>query len=83
MNEKGTNNIVERAKRAFCFSVLRGSIWAREARENSLLKKEVAVLKIIEFSTVVALDEADGKKEVGGYISLEIKKNSVYVGFVA
>ena len=83
MDEKGANNVVERAKRAFGFSVLRGSIWARETREYALLKEEVAVLKIIKFSTIVALDEADGKKEVGGCISLEIKKISVYVGFIA
>ena len=40
------------------------------------------VLKIIEFSTVVTLNKSNGKKEVGSYISLEVKKNSVYIRFV-
>jgi hypothetical protein len=37
-----------------------------------MLEKEVSVLKIIKFFTIVALDDSDGKKEVCSDISLEI-----------
>ena len=47
-----------------------------------MLEKEISGLKIIEFSTVVTLNKSNGKKEVGSYISLEVKKNSVYIRFV-
>jgi hypothetical protein len=41
------------------------------------------VLKIVEFSTIVTLDEPNGKKEVGSYISLEVNKDGVDIRFVA
>ena len=47
-----------------------------------MLKKEVSVLKVIKFFAVVTLDKFNGKKEVGGYISLDVNKNGVSVGFV-
>jgi hypothetical protein len=45
--------------------------------------KKVAILKFVEFSTIVALDEPNGTKEEGSYISLEINKDGVDIRFVA
>jgi hypothetical protein len=47
-----------------------------------VLKKEVTILKVVKFFAIITLNKFNGKKEVGGYISLDVNKNGVNVGFV-
>ena len=83
VNEESADNIIERAERAFCFAILGRCVGTGKTQEDAVLEEEIAVLKVIKFFTVVTLDESNWEKEVGGYITLKIKKNCVDVGFVA
>ena len=48
-----------------------------------MVKKEGAIFNIIEFTTIITLDEANREKEVYRDVSLKIEKEGVNVGFVA
>jgi hypothetical protein len=48
-----------------------------------MMEKEIAIFKIVEFSSIVILYKANGKDKMGTYISLEIQKNSMNIRFVA
>ena len=72
LKQKGTQNVINSAKGAFCLSILLGSIWTRHAECNTVGEEERAGLRIIKFTTVIALDALDGGAELRANMS---KKN--------
>ena len=80
MNKQVAKNIIDGAKRAFCFTILRGCIGARKAKEYAVRKKESAIASIIKFTSIVTLNKAYGKTKVGENILTKIEKNWVYIG---
>ena len=65
MDEKGADNVIECAEGALCFAILWRGIGAGETNKDAVLKKKLSVLSIVKFMAIVALDEANGKEEVG------------------
>ena len=64
MNKQGAKNIIDGAKRAFCFTVLRGCIGARKAKEYAKRKKESAIVSFIKFTSIVTLNKVYWKTKV-------------------
>ena len=83
LKKKGTDNIIDSTKRTFSFAILRRSVGTRKTEKNAMVKKEGAIFNIIEFTTIITLDEANREKEVYRDVSLKIEKEGVNVGFVA
>ena len=83
VNKKSTDNVIERAERAFCFAILRRGIWAGETKKYAVLEKEVPILKVVKLFAIVTLYKFDGEEEVGSDVFLKVKENGVNIRFVA
>ena len=80
MNKQSAKNIINGANRVVRFSVLRGCIGARKAKEDAVREKESAIASIVKLTSIVALNKAYWKTKVGENILSKIEKNWVYVG---
>ena len=83
MNKKSASDVIKSAKRTLGLAVLRGGIRTGETQENSILKKEVSIFKVVKFTTIIALNNSYRKEKVDRDITLKVKKYIVNVGFVA
>ena len=54
-----------------------------ETQENSILKKDISIFKVVKFTTIIALNKSYRKEKVDRDITLKVKKYIVNVGFVA
>ena len=48
-----------------------------------MAKKEIMVAKIVKFTAIVTLQKANGEREVGVHIALEIHKHGMNIRFAA
>ena len=83
MYKKSTDNVIERAERAFFFAVLRRGVWVGETKKYDVLEKKVSILKVIKLFAIVTLNKFDWEEEVGSDVSLKVNKSGVNIRFVA
>ena len=83
MNKKSASDVIKSAKRKLGLAVLRRGIGTGETQENSILKKEISIFKVVKFTTIIALNKSYRKEKVDRDITLKVKKYIVNVGFVA
>ena len=83
LKQKGTQNVINSAKGAFCLSILLGSIWTRHAECNTVGEKERAGGGIIKFTAIVALNALDGGAKLRANVSEKIGKSGKCLRFKA
>jgi hypothetical protein len=75
LKQKGAHSVVEGAKRAFNFPVLLRGVGTRHAEGDTMGDKERAGLRIVEFTTIVALNALDGEVKLHANISTKMRKS--------
>jgi hypothetical protein len=74
LKEQGTQHIIDGAKDAFGFTILRRSVGTRHPQKYLFGGEECARGGIIELTTIVALDCFDGAAKLCGDISEKIRQ---------
>ena len=56
MKKKSADDVIDRTDFAFRFTILRGSVWAREAEIHAVLGKLFVEGRVIKFTTIITLE---------------------------
>jgi hypothetical protein len=83
LNKESASDVIKSTKRMLGLAILRGGIRAGENQDNSILKKEIWIFKVVKFMTIIALNKSYRKEKVDRDIALKIKKYIANVRFVA
>jgi hypothetical protein len=83
LNKESVSDVIKSTERMLGLAVLRGGIIAGETQDNSILKKEILIFRVVKFTTIIALNKSYRKEKVDRDIALKIKKYIVNIGFIA